>query len=796
MRSWLASVIVALVALVGTQARAELPPAITASMLPKGAFAPAVEHPGTRGPAVTAALLSARNAVEPGATLKVGVQLTPAAGWHVYWKNPGDSALPTQITLSADKRTPAILKGQQDTFSPVALDVGPVQWPVPRQFTSKQGALTTFGYDAPVTLVRTVTVPKDASGTLRLTAKVALLACKVDCVPGEATLTWPLTVQKGAVDSVDNVIAAHFALAAERTPVAPDARGASVGAALAADYLAPGDAVDLTLTIRGCTEAPSATCQPLSVPTKAVPGAPKIPFFAARTEGVSFEVRDLKPAPGGARLFLHAKADQTVPKDATQRAGGVLWLQGQDGLVALDLDVPLARRDPFAPAPAVKPAAVKPAAASATPAAPAAPALPNADWTWLTLLQMLGLAFVGGAILNLMPCVFPVLAIKVMGVLRTAGESRTEVLRHGVAYTAGILASMLGLAIAVIALRSAGAAVGWGFQFQEPLFVISLAVGLVVFGLNLMGVFQVGVSADGMAEKVDGSDGLLRSAGEGVLAVVLATPCSAPMLGTAVGFAMSAPPFVIVLIFLSLGLGLALPFVALTLSPALQKRLPRPGPWLDMLKKVLSFALFGTVLWLLWVLGSLTDADTIVKTLAVMLATAFASVMFGTLQAAQGNTPRALTIGAILFGAVLLLGGWLLGGVKAGSVDTSARAAAHDGPIAWEVFDEPAIQERLKKGQVVFVDFTADWCITCKVNEKTVILTDPVLDGLKRLNVATFKGDYTKRDPRIQAVLQKNGKAGVPMYLVYSPKAPDAPEVLPEVLTPSVLVSAFERAMP
>ena len=424
----------------------------------------------------------------------------------------------------------------------------------------------------------------------------------------------------------------------------------------------------------------------------------------------------------------------------------------------------------------------------------ATPALARgAEGESVGLLSMLAFSFVGGLILNLMPCVFPVLALKAFGFVRTAGEHKKERLLHVGAYTVGIVGTMVGFAALIAGIRYSGGVVGWGFQFQHAPFIVFMCALLFLFALNLLGVFEI--SMPGVQTGVAEEQGLGHSVFEGFLAVVLATPCSAPFVGTAVGFALTQGLLEIFLIFAVLGLGLAAPFAALALIPGLAEKLPRPGNWMLRLKELLSFALLGTMVWMLWVLGGAHGSDDVIRTLILMLCLGLIAWSFGHWQrSAMGVKGFGATLVFSL--AALWAGQGQVPEVAAESPGTAVNAekAAKGEAISWVKFDPADVQAELKKGNPVFVDFTADWCITCKVNERTIIETPEVISVMNELNVLTMKGDYTKPDDVITATLQEYGKGGVPMYLVYSPKNPKRAEVLPEVFTKALLTDALKKA--
>jgi thiol:disulfide interchange protein DsbD len=388
-----------------------------------------------------------------------------------------------------------------------------------------------------------------------------------------------------------------------------------------------------------------------------------------------------------------------------------------------------------------------------------------------------------------MPCVLPVLALKVFAIGELAGESRRGALRHGLAYAAGIELSMLALAAAALALRSAGHSVGWGFQFQEPAYVAAISAVLVGFALNLFGVFEIGFQPSALAEVGAKAPGARRSFFEGLLAVALATPCSAPFLGTAIGFAFASPALAIVLVFLAIGAGLALPFLLISAFPRLGRFLPRSGAWMGTVRGGLGFALLATVVWLLWIVGRSAGSDSVAALLALLVAGAFVAWIYGRMQFSGARFAGA--------GAALAVLGLVLGGANLVRVNAAASppagAEATSGSRG-EAFSPAALQAALAAGRPAFVYFTADWCLTCKLNERMAVDTEATRALLADGGFVTLRGDWTQRDEVIRRELARHGKAGVPLYLVYAPGAPDEPRVLPELLSQDRLSEALRGA--
>ncbi|AKI99376.1 protein-disulfide reductase DsbD family protein [Archangium gephyra] len=718
------------------EARAQLPSTAVAS----GA-------PDEGNDRVEAALLTDVAQVKAGDAFRVGVRFRMDPGWHIYWKNPGESGLASEVTWDTPGTT-----------------VGALQWPAPSTFRTSDGYITTYGYADEVLLFAEARASAQAQGSLQLSAAADVLVCEVHCLPAQLMLTRNLPV--GPQTQPDPAHESAFAAAHSRVPVAPESSGHAVTLALDTKPLTAGQPFTGTLTVT----APKG--QP-------VPAVEKDFFVPERIPGIARLA--LSPVAGRPGTFkLEGEAAPDVPAQEP-RLAGVLRL-GPPGAAALTVSLPLASVVAAPGAPVAAPVAKAVAAPASAAVAPAV-----AAGSSLSLGLVLLFAFLGGALLNLMPCVFPVLALKAYGFTRTVHAERGQVGLHALAYAGGIVGSMLVLAGVVLALRAGGSSVGWGFQFQEPLFVAAVAAVLVAFALNLFGVFNVGTDGTALVEKVDSSHGFSRSAGEGVLAVVLATPCSAPLLGTAVGFALAAGPATVLATFFMLGLGLALPFCLLVLVPGLTKLLPKPGAWMERGKQLLGFALLGTTVWLVWVMGGLTGVDGMARLLSFLAVVGLGAWMYGLVQGASGGR-KAAGVAAVV--AVLAVGGLLsLRFEETGPAVRKASMVAESQP-----WDEEAVAAALKAGQPVFIDFTADWCLTCKFNERTVLTREDVRAAFAQHNVAFFVADWTRRDARISAKLAEFGRAGVPMYLVVSPAAPDKPEVLPELLTSDSVTDAVRRA--
>ena len=669
-------------------------------------------------PRVRATLVSDVTQVEPGGTFRLGVQLQMARGWYVYWRNPGEAGLATEVVWDVPRVT-----------------VGPLSWPAPEVHRSPDGSITSYGYGGEVVLFASARAQPDVKAPLTVVATTELLVCEVQCIPARLELTRVLGVGPRQGDAAGS---AALDASAHRVPRPPATAGLRVTVRRTTSFV-PGQPFEGELTVERTDGSPEPLVRADAFVPERLPGILTV----------------LAIPDGNGRLRLWGKATPD-PSTTPPRIAGVVAL-ASGGAVEVSA--------PFELPPGLAPhsAATQPPRPERTPGLP-----------WMLLL-----AFLGGVLLNAMPCVFPVLALKAYGFARTVHADNGSVRAHALAYTGGILASLLALAGAVLALRAAGHAVGWGFQFQEPLFVAVLCGVVLLFALNLLGVFELTPPSHGtesLVAAVDHTHGPLRSVGEGVLAVVLATPCSAPLLGTAVGFAFAASAPVVLAVFAAVGLGLAAPFCALVLVPGLRTRLPRPGAWMERGKQLLGFALLGTGVWLVGILGSLAGVDGMVRLLAFLVVVALAAWSWG----AWRRSP--VLVGGLV---LVLVAGW-------GTLRFTTAPAAMAGREAWS---DEAVARILAQGRPVLVDFTADWCLSCKFNERTVLAAEQVQSALARTRTQLLVADWTRRDPAIARRLAAHGRAGVPMYLVYSPARPDQPEVLPELLTLDTVVSALERAV-
>lgn len=423
----------------------------------------------------------------------------------------------------------------------------------------------------------------------------------------------------------------------------------------------------------------------------------------------------------------------------------------------------------------------------------------------------LAFALLGGFILNFMPCVLPVIAIKVMSFMEQADEEPARVRNLGLVFTAGIISAFMALALIVLAVRAAGQSVGWGFQFQYPGFVIGMCVIVLLLSLSLFGLFYVSFSAgQDELDQLASKEGYLGTFFKGVLATTLSTPCTAPFLGAALGFAFAQPPWVVLGIFFASGLGMSLPYVVLTAQPRWMKFMPKPGVWMEKFKESMGFVMLATVIWLLGVLASQVGSEGVMWTSFFLLTVALSAWIvsrFTDLGSSSAQKAKVWAMASLVSGLGFYVFIWtqpsiLLGitgdtaAVVGSGVQKTVSPVSGEG-IVWQPFSIEGLNKALNDGKTVFLDFTADWCLTCKVNEKTVIGTEPVKKKFKELNVVTMKADWTNRDPDITKLLARFQRSGVPLYVVFPSGRPNEPDPLPDgILTTDTVLKALDRAGP
>lgn len=672
---------------------------------------------------VKASLVATETSIQPGRPFTVALRLEHEPHWHTYWINAG-TGYPTSLAWEL----------------PAGWSAGEIQWPAPIVIKDSKGNITGNGYEGVAYLPVTITPAADArpGESVTLQAAAEWLMCADVCIPGDAKLTLTLPVSAEP----------------------PQAAGSGPGAEAAATVRAlPREVPSWNL---------SATRNGQVVTLRVIPagGAPAAspaqPWFFASDAFIQYDEPQTVRTGAAGEILIDLPISESA-EQATTRLTGVLtakasWLAG-GALPGMAIDVPIA---------AASLAGTAAAPGSAPPPAAAA-----------GLVGTLALAFVGGLILNLMPCVFPVLGIKILGFVNQAGSDRRKVTLHGLAFTGGVLASFWALAAVLAALRAGGDQLGWGFQLQSPAFVFALAAVMLAFALSMSGVFEFGLGATGVGAHLQMKEGYAGSFFTGVLATVVATPCSAPFLAPALGAALALPVGESFVVFTVIALGLSVPYLLLSIFPQAVKALPRPGPWMETFKQAMAFPLYATVGYLVWVLAGQVSEGGLLMTLFGLTVIAMGVWLYGRYHA-PGASARRARLG--LAGGLVLLaaGGWL----------GWPRAAAPT-DLVWEAWSPERVAQLRAEGRTVYVDFTARWCATCQANKKIVFASNEVLKLFADRKIVALKADWTNKDPRITAELAKWNRSAVPFNLVYLPGEPE-PKVLPELLTPGTVIEAIE----
>jgi thiol:disulfide interchange protein DsbD len=672
-------------------------------------------------------LIAETDGATPGSKIWVAVTQDLDAGWHTYWRNPGDA-------------------GEAPTFNwvlPQGWSAGTIVWPTPHRLPL--GPIMNYGYERQVVMPVPLVVPASArvGQIAHLAASVDYLICAQVCVPETAKVTLDLPIMAGP---------------APRDPEG----GPLIAAALTA---APQPA--------GLNAAFQKTAQGLIL---AVAGKPLVggsssdiyfyPFDGALIDQAKPQL--VERGPQGLRLTLVA-GPAFAKSPAPQLAAGVLALDGQ----AYEIS---AAPGPLPPG--TSGLGVSTAEKSATAGAAGLP-------------LAIAFAFLGGLILNLMPCVFPILSMKAAALAGHAGEaSRARV--QALAFMGGVIASFLALAGALMIARTAGAAVGWGFQLQSPIIVAGLALIMLAAALNLSGLFEVGTSLQSVGSGLAAQDGLLGSIFTGVLAVVVAAPCTAPFMGPALGFALTQSWPAAMAVFLGLGLGFGAPFTIVAFSPALIRALPRPGAWMDVFRKALAFPMYGAAAWLAWVLAQQSGPEGLARLLASAVILALAAWVFGLFQNRRAAGKRTLGV-AVTAGVALALALAVAFAAPFASPPSGTAESVKAGDLPSQPWSPKALDDLRAQGRPVLVNFTAAWCVTCQVNERVVFSDPGVARALKASGVVYLVADWTNRDGDIAKALEAQGRVGVPLYLLYDAKG-GAPRVLPQLLTPPMVIKALDAA--
>jgi len=704
-------------------------------------------------------LLADVQTVQPGSRFTVGVLMTMDPGWHTYWKNAGEAGLPTSVQWEL----------------PDGITAAEIQWPLPEKHI-EAGNILTYGYSDENMLLVSMEASSSLkpASTITLKAAISWLECERVCVPGSADVQLKLPVSAAApARSNEELFRSYRA----KTPKPGDS-----DPRVAVQRTLEGSQIIFRLTP---TAGTALATDPSSAPD----------FFPEMSDDLLAGRTVINATPREAVITLPLSTAQPLPS-ATAIRGVLLYTLAQGERQGMEIEIPLPPG--FSSARAGNEQGILGQTFS----------LERSSGGSQPLGLYLLFAFIGGLLLNIMPCVLPVIALKIFGLVKMAGDHPERVKRLGWSFSLGILSSFLLLALLVIILQTAGQHVGWGFQFQEPLFIIIMSAVVFAFGLSLFGVYEIRPPAAAVTgvgsviARTEGSGkGYAASFSEGVFATILATPCTAPFLGTALGFAFAQPAWTTVLIFATVALGMALPYLILTARPSWLKFLPRPGAWMETAKQVMGFLMMATLLWLLYILGKQLGMEAVVWTGAFLLTVGVACWMIGRF-ATLTATRRSV---AVTWGASLVfvgIGYWIFLSpvleardiLTAPPTVSSINREGGTSEIPWETFSLTGLEEHISGNKAVFIDFTAEWCLTCKVNERTVLADQDVIDKFKSSGIVPIRADWTNKNPDITRLLAKFGRSGVPLYAIFPAGRPSAPIILPEIITSSIVIDAIDRA--
>jgi thiol:disulfide interchange protein len=612
---------------------------------------------------------------------------------------------------------------------------GEIQWPIPLKL-DEPGGIQIYGYHDEVLLLQEITPPASLKDPqVELAAEASWLVCEKICIPGSADLKLDLPIASQNAAANDELFARYHRSVPQSWPEQKVA---------APSWRREGQQLRLTVESAALANYPSADFYPM-------PDAKVVVGHPAAERGTDGKITFRIPI-------------ETADKQLSALNGVVVFGPQENG----------ADRNAWE--------------LTASNAVVAAPAMSG------SLMRFLLFGFIGGFILNLMPCVLPVISLKIFGFIQHAGQDRRRILRSGLAFVAGIFAWFIGLALLLVGLKAAGREITWAFQFTNPYFVLLMSAIVLVFALNLFGVFEISLpqSASRSVLGLSAKEGDAGSFFQGVFATVLATPCTAPFLGTALGFAFTQRSWTILLMFIAIAAGMASPYFLLSAQPAWLRLLPKPGPWMVRVKQVMGFLLLATLVFLLAVLGAERGTEAIIWSSCFLLALSLACWMKGAFVTPVASA-RARFISVILMLVLIIGSGWYFVGQKFAQAKLVSTAAAPQGD--WQPFTPQLLESELKQGHAVFVDFTAAWCLTCKFNEANVLEAQAVRDAFQRRGVTKIKADWTNADPAITKILKQFGRPGVPMYVLY-PGNNAEPILFPELLTQSYVLEKLETVSP
>lgn len=700
------------------------------------------------GAATTARLVIPVEAVKPGDTITVGVLLEMLPGWHTYWKNPGESGMASKIIWTL----------------PDGVTAGEIQWPTPEVYEDKTVDLITYVHHDQAMLLVPLTIGANLpTGELDLKARVSWLECEKLCVPGRTEVAGKLNIGTETKSSSDAPLIQEWQ---NKLPK-------------------PNPSLKATAHWDGPIKENSRNVLIEFSPDTSIASWD---FFPYRGEDFTLGPKSEKIGLKDGRYTLRKALSSDEGKWPTEIKGLIVGGSNPEKpTIAYEAAITIGVSETAGNIASTSP--VSGEHASAQP-----------EIAPRSLFAMLIYAFIGGMILNIMPCVLPVISLKILGFVHQSQQDPKRVRMLGLVYALGVVVSFLVLAALVIGVQQAGKAASWGMQFQNPQFLVILTILVTLVALNLFGVFEVTMNSNvmGAAGQLAAQKGASGAFFNGVLATILATPCTAPFLGVALGFAFAQSAVVILLVFVTIALGLAFPYVLLSWQPKWLKFLPKPGAWMEKFKILMGFPMIATAFWLFSLAAGHFGRSGVLWIGLLLVFVGLAAYIFGEF-VQRGSKHRGVSAA---FAGILLLGslGYILEGQlnwrSPDRAGTSATTLESKVGIEWKSWNTEAVAEARKSGKPVFVDFTADWCVTCQANKRTSIEITSVKEKLDAIGAVSLLGDYTYEDAAIAAELKKYGRAGVPLVIVF-PADPEAqPIVLPELLTPGIVLEALEKAAP